>query len=160
MLVSWRDTPARPWSRTLDGGANWASIAPPVSGTSILDVALAPVGSASTLLVATSEGLYSSTDGTTWTKTPAGTGARSVVVSPTDPRIFVVATSRGIERSTDAGATFTLQSTARPNRIAIARSSSSVLYTDLLESFRTPDLGATFTKRAYFDFAPLVKQNF
>jgi hypothetical protein len=108
--------------RSVDGGASWqlfgaAQLGPQAgryasAGALYIDPATAGTTSSTTLLLATTTGVYRSTNsGQSWTQALGGYEA-SVVASPRDPNVLYTASSNidantvGLFRSTDKGATW------------------------------------------------------
>ena len=146
--------------KSTDGGVTWvrmgASVFAPNGGNgaaTIAKIAIHPT-TTSTLLVASSLGLYRSTDsGSTFTRVLAGT-ATDVVIDPANPSTMYAALGNifgnaadGVYKSTDAGATWTLLGGGLPTSsvgrisLAIAASSSSTLYAAVQNSANFQFLG-------------------
>ena len=156
--------------RSLDAGETWEQQGAEVfvrrstgSGGArisrvVIDRATAGSATATTVLAASTFGLYRSTDsGVTWNQVLEGT-ATDLVVHPTDPSIMYAALyGAGVRKSEDTGATWTNVSTgmnlgiARRINLAIAPSEPQTLYASFqtgesqgsgLTMYRTTD-GAT-----------------
>lgn len=114
-------------NRGRGGGARIARV--------VIDRATAGSATSTTVLVASTFGLFRSTDsGTSWALVLEGT-ATDLVAHPTDPTILYAALhGRGVYKSTDTGATWVAASTgmnlgiARRINLAIAPSAPDTLY--------------------------------
>ncbi|NTW80237.1 MAG: S8 family serine peptidase, partial [Geobacteraceae bacterium] len=96
--------------RSVDGGTTWTRIVNQQSGT-INMVAVSPdYATDRTLVVGTSLAIRRSVDGgTSWTNVSIGRAVKSLVFSPefaTDRTIYAGASSNGVYRSTDGGASW------------------------------------------------------
>lgn len=159
------------WKST-DGGAFWAAKTETLGSLSVGSLEMDP-GNANTLYLGlgdpfdgTGIGLVKSTDGATTWSSPVFLGASSVIpdiaVSPANSSIVLVATNKGLFRSTDAGATFANISIATGSAelpyvwsiasgggsnfvISLEASPSSTTATDG-QIWRSADNGATWTK--------------
>lgn len=149
------------WKST-DGGSNWTTntdlIAQVIGCT---DIAIDPVNT-NIMYLATGDGdagdnysvgLLKSTDGgTTWNKTgltntPGQFKQLSkVLINPTTTSTILVATSTGVYRSTDAGATFTLTQTGNFKDMEFKPGDPNTVYVCGIEFFKSTTGGATWTK--------------
>ena len=157
--------------KSTDGGVTWtqtgASVfAPSGPGASIGKIAIHP-STPSTLLVASSFGLYRSTNaGGTYTQVLAGI-ATDVVIDPTNANIMYAANgnifgaaTNGVYKSTNGGANWSLLAGGLPTSgvgriaLAISASSPSTIYATIQDSgtfglrgvWKTTDSGATWTQ--------------
>ena len=123
--------------RSTDGGMSWALIASIGANANILTGGFA-AGSSSTLHVATTAGVYTSTDaGASWSRTSAGLSAppNFIALHPTDPGTLWAATTDGkIYKSTDGATSWQLASSG----IQASTSSSSDSF--VVVSATTPDV--------------------
>lgn len=168
--------------RSLDGGVTWTSVGgqsfnPPGGGPTsfnkiVVDRQTAGSATSTTVLAATTAGVFKSTNsGATWTHV-LGSGATDLIADPSHPNTIYAAqtsafegTGNGIYRSADVGSTWTLLGgglpTANVGRIAlaIAPSQPRTLYAAIQDAFggtgnpgqllgvwRTDDGGSTWTK--------------
>ncbi len=149
--------------KTVNGGATWRAIFEEQSNPSIGDLALAP-SNPSILYVGTGEpnnrqssswgnGVYKSMDGgSTWSHLglDATHHIGRIVVHPTDPDVVYVAAQgdlwgpnkeRGVYKSTDGGATWTLALSVNDdtgaNDIAIDPQSPNIVYATMYQRRRT-----------------------
>jgi hypothetical protein len=114
-----------------------------------------------TLLCATNDGIYKTTNGgTTWTQVLTGS-MKDVKFKPGDPSV-IYAVSDQFYKSTDTGTTWTQVTTGLPDaatsqRMALAVSAANAAYVYILASnnssgflgvYRSTDSGATFATRA------------
>lgn len=140
--------------RSGDGGRTWARSSdglPP--DTLVLLMELAPSRPTTLYLEANAgQRLYRSTDGArTWHELPAFDATiADLDVDPAQPDTVYLAAHQGLLRSTDGGSTWSrvgpLQS---PSRLAIAPSSSQVLYAeDGGQIMRSADGGASWSKQS------------
>jgi photosystem II stability/assembly factor-like uncharacterized protein len=147
--------------RSIDGGANWLS-STGLQGVSVNGIAIDPV-TTSKLFVATSVGVYASTDsGTTWAKVPdpSGSGAASidmssVAIDPSQPQVIYAGGARRGEffRSTDGGETWSrrdngLFATTIKSIAPRPGASGDVLAGTTHTMFRTTDGGASWAASA------------
>lgn len=167
--------------RSTNGGASWTQLGGDVFDRSnggmtiakiVVDPATAGSATGTTVLAATSSGLWRSTDsGATWTQVlMSGYGwVTDLLIDPNDPRtIYAASTSiygsgaNGIYKSTDGGVTFRMLTTfpAGPiGRIALAAAAASGVTQlfaavenaangNLLGLYRTTDGGTTWSATA------------
>lgn len=123
--IIWIGAPAGGVWNTTDGGATWSTNTDLLPNLGVSDIALDPANS-SIMYMATGDkdgqdtysyGLLKSTDGgNSWNTTGMsytvnnGRRVNRILIHPTNSNILLVATSAGIYRSTDAGASFALES--------------------------------------------------
>lgn len=158
--------------KSLDGGSTWTNFLGPFLRDAIGAIAVAP--DSSSLLCASTQGLWRSTDGAaSWTQVLSGV-ATSVVFDPTDAKSVYAAlgntngsTKNGVYHSTDGGVTWTRFTTgtaggflpsANVGRITLALAasapstiyaqiqSSSTAFGSLLGIYKTTDGGASWNK--------------
>jgi PKD repeat protein/photosystem II stability/assembly factor-like uncharacterized protein len=157
------------WTST-NGGTSWATntdLLNQVIGCS--DIAIDPINT-NIMYLATGDGdasdnptvgLLKSTDGAnTWYKTGlnfamgVGRTMSKVLINPTNTNIILVATSNGIYRSSDAGATFTqatntvggLPVTGSFKDMELKPTDPNTVYACGSEFYRSTDAGLTWTK--------------
>jgi len=122
-----------------DGGTTWSTQTPD-SNYDIYSVSVSPTN-ASSILAATANSIVSSADGgNTWNTTLSGVYAQQVLFDPSNGSIaYATASDKGLYRSTDSGATWSLlPGSGLPTPpyarleggidLAIAPSSSNILY--------------------------------
>jgi photosystem II stability/assembly factor-like uncharacterized protein len=124
---------------TTDGGKTWRAVRTPDQAPAVKAVAIAP-SDVQTVYVGVSQGCakggpssgYVSTDGgKTWTET--GTNLIAFAVDPQNARLVYAVSCTGVQRSGDAGRTWTTLDGAKvanydPMLIAIAPSNNQTLY--------------------------------
>ena len=152
--------------RTLDGGATWTPIFDFQPTVSVGDVAIDP-GNPRVLYVATSDpfgygspfwgGTYSvgvrkSMDGgVTWAATGLNWTVgqnrtiRRLVINPSDSKVLLAATSDGLYRTADAGATWTRILSATAYDAEFQQDNGKIVYATTNQVHKSTDAGATFT---------------
>jgi hypothetical protein len=146
--------------RTTDAGASWASASSGLDASDVTAFHFDPV-SGTTIYAATTggnqPGLYRTLDGgDTWTLLP-GLGSVDVPVvagKPDDANVLLVSTNAGIQRTTDAGATWlTVDASLQLEHVTWnAAATSHVFGVDGADAFhRSTDAGATFLQILDFD---------
>lgn len=144
--------------KSTDGGLNWNQSGQTNSQDFyfVNRLALMP-GSPSTLLAATSTGIWRSTNGgNTWTKTLANEWVYDVDFDPTDPNEVIAGVHmNGVYRSLDAGQTWIHSPSIVGHRteVSYAPSSPNVVYASVGEAgsiriWTSADGGATFALKA------------
>ena len=154
--------------KTLNGGATWTPLFDRQPTLSVGDVAIDPNNS-KILYAATSDafgygvpfwgGTYSvgvrkSTDGGhTWKhtglhwKVGQNRTIRRLVIHPTDGKILLAATSDGLYRTGDAGATWTQIIPGSAYDAQFQPNDGNIAYATTTQVFKSTDAGATFTTR-------------
>ncbi|MCU1268379.1 MAG: hypothetical protein JWM21_4697 [Acidobacteria bacterium] len=137
--------------RSTNSGSNWSSTA--LSPTaSIFAIAVDPTN-ATRVYVATSRGVYKSTDGgVTFVLPPTNlisNSVRSLAIDPHNPSILYAGTTCGIAKSTDAGNSFVdllgFPCIGTVNAIAIDPSNSATVYYGNSDSiYKSTDSGASW----------------
>jgi len=141
--------------KTTDGGTTWNPIQIDTSATStVYSAAIDPVDTAVVYVGAyinSQTYVYKTTDcGATWTPYALPTNlyyVYSLLVSPVDHNIVFAGTLYGVCRSTDAGLTWTQQSTNNYNyRIAVAPDNPNIMYSAAYSYvYRSTDAGLTWS---------------
>jgi photosystem II stability/assembly factor-like uncharacterized protein len=150
--------------KTTDGGVHWTPLTDQLSSLASGALALDP-SNADIVYYGTGEqhysgdsfygdGLFRSPDaGVTWTKiasrTSVGSYIARVAVSPTDPNVLYLASSRGFCRSADGGGIWTVTLAAGwCNDLVIDPSNSSVIYASVYASgiYKSVNGGVSFTR--------------
>jgi hypothetical protein len=141
--------------KTVDGGQSWQPVSDAAS-LSVAGLALDPSLSSRLYLVTRSSGVYRSIDAaTSWTQISTAdleaiVHAGAFVIHPADPTRLFVASDRGVQRSTDSGATWGLSLSGGPATALVADPAVpgrlyAAIFHDTNETvagiFRTDDLG-------------------
>ncbi|MET1259100.1 thrombospondin type 3 repeat-containing protein [Flagellimonas sp. DF-77] len=152
------------WKST-DGGASWTPLFDEFPQIGVSGIAIDPNDS-NTIYIATgdddasdsfSAGVFKSTDGgTTWAATGLGPDTQNefdtmneIVVDPSNSNRIWVGTTDGLQRSEDAGATWTVQLSGDITDFKLKPGDPNTIYAvDSNSYFRSTDGGATFTEIA------------
>ncbi len=149
--------------KTTDGGLNWTPLFDEFPQIGVSGIAIDP-NNTDIVYIATgdddaldsySAGVFKSTDGgNSWTNTGLlvedmgkGESLNEIVIDPTDSNIIWVAgNSKGLQKSTDGGATFTRMKAGNIKDFALKPGDPNTIYAvDSDDFFKSTDGGATFT---------------
>ena len=147
--------------KSTDGGVTWNTTGLSFANTftTASDIYMHPTD-ANTLWVATSAGLYKTTNaGVSWTNVLSG-NIKDIKIKPGDPNTIYAVKPSSFHKSTDGGATFTTITSGLPassGRLVIDVTPANSAYVYVLSSttghafqglYRSTDSGTTFTKTA------------
>ncbi len=134
------------WKST-DAGEKWNPMGDDMLNMEIYAIALDPNNSDIVYLGNTLGQVLKSMDGgTTWNKIFKGEGvARKILLHP-DGDIIMIASSKGLYRSTDNGKSFTRVVKAKVEDIEFQPGNTNIVYTCGSDFFRSTDGGASFSK--------------
>ncbi|RLD28453.1 MAG: hypothetical protein DRI75_06620 [Bacteroidetes bacterium] len=147
--------------KSIDGGNTWlqTGLNPSNSPNRMNDIYIHPTNS-NILWVATTNGVYKTTNaGTNWTQTQSG-NIRDIKVKPGDPNTIYAVSSSSFYKSTDGGDSFSLSSTTglpASTRLVIdvTPANNEVVYVISAGAnnvyqgiFKSTDSGATFIEKA------------
>jgi photosystem II stability/assembly factor-like uncharacterized protein len=149
--------------RSTDGGANWTntgvpfwlnpisySVNPPNPSAGL---AVDPQSSAIVYAATLGGGIFKSTDrAMNWSAVNSGLSATEVfssAIDPHDPRTMYAATTTGLLKTTDGGASWSAASSFQANQVAIDPQNTSTIYAGMRysqpgEIFKSTDGGATW----------------
>ena len=145
--------------KSTNGGLTWNTTGLSFTNTSTraADIHIHPTNS-NILWVATSVGLYKTTDaGTTWTKV-INANIKDFKLKPGDPNTVYAVTTTSFYKSTDAGSTFSVITSGLPassGRLAVDVTAANSSYVYVLSAntsngfqglYRSTDSGTNFTK--------------
>ncbi len=135
--IMYTGTPSGGIWKTIDGGNNWTNISNNLPSLGVSGI----IVTSSYILIGTGDrdnndadgiGVMKSTDGgQTWVPSSTGMGNRTIhrmVLDPTNNNTVIVATSSGIYRSTDAGATWSLRQAGNTFDLVFKPNDSNTLY--------------------------------
>lgn len=153
-------TPSGGLWRSTDGGASWAPLFNDQPTLGVSGIVVDPTDP-QVIYCATGDGdgtdtygmgVIKSTDGgTTWTPTglnwttTAARTTRHLVMSPADPQVLLCATSNGMWRTDDGGASWTLSAEGSFHDVAFKPDDAGVVYAAGDRFFRSLDAGQSFT---------------
>lgn len=140
------------WKST-NAGANWTPLVDFTSSSwmNVFHITIDPSNQNTIYACPTSGTVIKSTNaGATWTATGSGpSGAKKVLIHPTNSSIVFATSSSGIYRSTDAGATWTRVHTETKEDIEFKPGDPSIMYASGSSGtscvWRSADMGLTWT---------------
>lgn len=137
--------------KSTDGGAHWAQANNGLTATQVFVLAIDPTDGRTLYAGGGTSTLYKSSNGAaSWTAVPNGQSDwtySAIEVSPSSPSTLLAATSRGVFRSTDAGASWTraegIPSTTASSAAVDPTNPARFLAALAVHVYRTGDGGAT-----------------
>ena len=137
--------------KTTNGGGSWTSLTDGQTYMRIGDVEVDPANTSIVYIGTLGSGFLLSTNGgSTLTPSnsglPGGINIRKIIVNPSNTAILLIATSSGIYRSTNSGASWTLAASGSYYDLEFQPGNTSVVYACGQNFYRSTNGGTSFTQ--------------